>query len=131
MMADETLPAPEEVLAIHEEIEDEYDLKYTGTRVAAPKLDLREIRRDAGEFDDLYMRAAFLLRKLLTTHLFEDANKRTAWATTEVYLERNGATPAERDESVAGVLKRIRRYDVDEIADWLETGEIDESRLGT
>lgn len=76
------------------------------------------------------MRAAFLLRKLITTHLFEDANKRTAWATTEIYLERNGATPAERDESVADVLKRIRRYDVGEIADWLETGEIDESRLG-
>lgn len=53
MMADETLPVPEEVLAIHDEIEDEYDLKYTGTRVAAPKLDLREIRDNAGEFDDL------------------------------------------------------------------------------
>lgn len=128
-MADDTLPTPDEVLAIHEEIEDEYDLTHTGARVAAPKLDLREIRDGAAEFDDLYMRAAHLLRKLVTSHLFEDANKRTAWATTEIYLERNDTTPAERGEPVERVLKRIRRYDVDEIAEWLETGELDRSRL--
>jgi prophage maintenance system killer protein len=128
-MADETLPTPEEILAIHEEIEEEYDLTHTGAAVAAPKVDLREIRSDAMEFDTIYLRAAYLLRKLVTAHLFEDANKRTAWATTEIHLERNDLTPAERGEPVERVLKRIRRYDVDEIAEWLETGDLDRSRL--
>lgn len=130
VMADETIPTPEEILAIHEEIEEEYDLTHTGTAVAAPKVDLREIRSDAMEFDDVYHQAAYLLRKLVTAHLFEDANKRTAWATTEIFLERHDFTPAERGKPVEKVLKRIRRYDVDEIAEWLESGDLDRSRLG-
>jgi death-on-curing protein len=129
-MDDETLPTPEAVLALHEEIEDEYDLMYTGASVAAPELDLREIISEADEYDNLYMRAACLLRKLVTAHLFEDGNKRTAWATTEMYLEFNNAQPAERGEGVARVLKRIRRYDVEEIAEWLKTGDLERSRLG-
>lgn len=128
-MEDETLPSPEAVLAIHEEIEDEYDLTYTGASVAAPKLELREIISEAGRYDDLYMRAGCLLRKLVTAHLFEDGNKRTAWSTTELYLEFNDTQPAERGESVERILTRIRRYDVAEIADWLETGNLDRSRL--
>lgn len=130
MPDDETLPTPEEILAMHEEIEDEYDMKYTGTRVAAPKLKLKRIVREADDQDDLYNRAGFLLRKLITAHLFEDGNKRTGWTVAQIYLERNGETPARHGEHVERVLKRVRRYDVGEIAEWLESGEIDESRLG-
>lgn len=128
-MVEKTLPTPAEILAIHEEIESEYDLMHTGSRVVAPKVDLREIRAEAADFDGLYLRAAFLLRKLVTAHLFEDGNKRTAWATTEIYLERNGTMPAERNQPVQKVLRRIRRYEVDELAEWLETGTLDRSRL--
>lgn len=126
---DPALPTPETILTIHEEIEDEYDMKYRGVRVAAPKLKLREILQDAADHDTLYGRAAFLLRKLVTAHLFEDGNKRTAWAVTRIYLERNDESPAEHGLPVERVLRRIRRYDVDELAEWLETGDLDESRL--
>lgn len=126
---DDALPTPEEILATHAEIERAYDMKYTGTRVAAPKLKLRRIVRDADGYDDLYHRAAFLLRKLITAHLFEDGNKRTAWLTARKYLLENGEEPAERDSDAGLVLRRIRRYDVAEIAEWLESGKIDESRL--
>lgn len=128
-MAVPSLPTPEEVLTIHEEIEDEYEMKYTGVRVAAPALELREILQEAADQDSLYHRAAFLLRKLITAHLFEDGNKRTAWTATQIYLERHGESPAEHGLSVERVLRRIRQYDVDEIAKWLETGAIDDSRL--
>jgi len=37
------LPTPEEILATHEEIEEAYDLTHRGTRVAAPRLTLREL----------------------------------------------------------------------------------------
>lgn len=83
---------------------------------------------DTGAF--YYHRAGFLLRKLITAHNFEDENKRTAWVTACDYLSENDETPAERTSSAARVLRRVRRYDVDEIAEWLESGEIDESRLG-
>lgn len=127
---DDTLPTAKEILATHEEIERAYDMKYTGTRVAAPKLKLGRILRDSGDYDDLYHRAAYLLRKLVTAHLFEDGNKRTAWVTVRKYLSENGETPAERGPEAGRVLRRIRRYDVAEIAEWLESGEIDDSRLG-
>ena len=49
---------------------------------------------------------------------------------TVLYLEDHDADPAVRDtERVERVLKRVRRYDIEEIAEWLATGEIDEDRL--
>lgn len=129
MTDDDRLPAPDEILAIHEAIEEAEDMNYRGTRVAAPRLELRELLDEARGFDGVYLRAAFLLRKLITSHLFEDGNKRTAWSVTWFYLERHGLAPVEQDVSVERVLRRIRRYDVEEIADWLEFGELDRDRL--
>lgn len=123
------LPSADEILTIHEEIEEVEDMKYRGTRVEAPRLDLRELLDEARELDDPFLRAAFLLRKLITAHLFEDGNKRTAWAVTREYLGRHGLEPAERDVSVERVLRRVRRYDVVEIAYWLESGNLDHDRL--
>ncbi len=128
-MDDSRLPTPEEILVTHEEIEEQYNMKYTGTRVAAPKLKLRRILRETAKHDGVYTRAAFLLRKLITAHYFEDGNKRTAWVTIREYLQKHDETPAERGEDSGKVLRRIRRFDVEEIEIWLETGEIDDDRL--
>jgi len=128
-MTDDELPTPESVLNTHEIIEEVYDMKYRGVRVAAPKLNLREILAEAARYEDVYLRAAYLLRKLITAHLFEDGNKRTAWVVTRDYLGQKGIEPAEREIVVERVLRRIRRYDVEEIAKWLETARIDRSRL--
>lgn len=129
VMADETLPTPREILDTHEELEEAYDMKYTGTRVAAPKIDLKDILQECEQYDGVYLRGAFLLRKLITAHLFEDGNKRTAWVTTREYLMRQSEEPAERGPEAERVVTRIRRYDVEEIAEWLKTGDIDEDRL--
>lgn len=129
MSGDPHLPTPEEILVTHEEIEDAYDMKYTGTKVVAPKLKLRRILQDTDEYEGVYMCAAFLLRKLITRHIFEDGNKRTAWTTVREYLSAHGETPADHGPSAKQVMYRVRRYDVDEIAVWLDTGKIDEDRL--
>jgi prophage maintenance system killer protein len=124
------LPTPEEILAAHDRIEELYDLKYTGTMKAAPKRTLRrEVRKPAAEYDDAYHRAATLLWKIESTHIFEDANKRTAWAVTENYLRENGIEPPPDDGLVERVVRRAGKFDVDELAVWFETGEIDDSRL--
>ena len=128
-MTDDDLPSAEEILATHEEIEDAYDMKYRGPAVAAPRLELRRLLDDI-EDGDLYYRAAQLLRDLVTSHFFENGNKRTAWVTTREFLAQYDERPAERGEVAERVLRRIRRYDVDELAEWIETGEIDEERLG-
>lgn len=129
MPDNDQLPTPDEILAIHDAIEVVEEMQYRGTRVAAPRLELRELLDEADELDGVYLRGAFLLRKLITSHLFEDGNKRTAWAVTWIYLERHGLQPVEQDRSVERVLRRIRRYDVAEIAEWLESAELDRERL--
>ena len=130
MTNDPDLPTPDEVITIHDEVEDVYDLKYTGAAVAAPRLELRNILEEVEEYDGTFLRAAALLRNVLTAHLFEDANKRTSWTVTAFYLESRGAEPAVTDkDEVEKVLKRVRRYDVEELADWLAEGEIDRERL--
>lgn len=103
-MPDESLPSIDEILATHEEIEEAYDMKHRGIRVAAPRSTLREIRSEAREYDDIYLRAAHLLRKLITSHIFEDGNKRTAWVVTREYLERHDVEPGGRSEEVERVL---------------------------
>ena len=69
------------------------------------------------------------MRKTITRHVFEDGNKRTAWTATVLYLKEQDTEPAVRGMDAERVLRRIRRYDIKEIAEWLKSGEIDEERL--
>lgn len=131
-MSDTDLPTAEEILATHEQIEEEYDLKYKGIMKAAPKLKLRRnVLEPAAEYDDPYHRAAVLLFEIQSVHVFEDANKRTAWAVTMEYLDRKGIVPEfpQDTDGIERVVRRAGLFDVDELAEWLETGEIDEDRL--
>lgn len=131
-MSNSDLPTAEEILATHEEIEKEYDLKYKGVMKATPKLKLRENVLDpAAEYDDPYHRAAVLLFEIQSVHVFEDANKRTAWTVTMEYLDRKGIVPEFRqdDEGIERIVRRAGLFDVDELAEWFETGEIDEDKL--
>lgn len=129
MPRDDDLPTPEEILATQSEIEEQYDLTHTGAYSSVPQVGLRELLAEAEEQDGVYWRAAFLLRKLITGHVFKDGNKRTAWVTTRAYLDEHDLRPAKTGDRVPHVLRRIRRYDVDEIARWLESGDLDEGRL--
>jgi len=126
----EDLPTSEDIVGVHDKIERIVNLKYTGARVAVPKLEYRRLLEEVDEYDGVYYRAAALLRKITTAHYFEDANKRTAWVTTRTYLEEQGERPAETEiERVDHVMKSLRSYTIEEIAEWLETGEIDEESL--
>jgi len=44
-------------------------------------------------------------------------------------LEENGVVPADTGERTERVLRTILLFNVDEIAEWLEIGESDESRF--
>lgn len=126
------LPTPAEILAMHEEIEAEYDLKYTGLMKSAPRSKLRrEVIGPAEEHDDPWHRAAELLFGIPSVHVFEDANKRTAWAVTMEYLDEQGLTVElpQDDETVERIVRRAGLFDIEELAGWLETGEIDIDKL--
>lgn len=126
------LPTPQELLDAHDRIEEKYDLKYKGTMKAAPKAKLRRnVVEPAAEYGDVYHRAAVLLFEIQSVHVFEDANKRTAWSVTMEYLDRHGIEPdlPQDGDTIERIVRRAGLFDVDEIAEWLETGEIDESKL--
>ncbi|GAD52330.1 hypothetical protein MBEHAL_1090 [Halarchaeum acidiphilum MH1-52-1] len=126
------LPTARDILDTHDEVVDHWDLKYPGTRVAAPRLKFKRLLEDIPEANtdhEAYHSAALLLRNITTSHFFEDGNKRTAWLTMRTYLDRKDLEPAERGERAERVMRRIRRFSPSELADWLETGDIDEDRL--
>jgi prophage maintenance system killer protein len=117
-MVDDELPTGKEIVATHDELEEVYDLKYKGARVAAPRLDLKRIVQDARDHDD-----AYLLRNIITAHLFEDANKRTAWTTILDYLDRHSLEPAKTEkEETDPVLNAIRAFEIEGILNGLKRG---------
>ena len=131
-MSDDDLPTAQDILDIHDRLEEKYDLKYKGTMKAAPKRKLRRnVVESAAEYDDVYHRAAALLFGIPSVHVFEDANKRTAWTVTIEYLDRHGIKPdfQQDGETIERIVRRAGLFDTEELAEWLETGEIDESKL--
>lgn len=130
MSDDADLPTAEEIIAIHDRLEEAYDLTHTGAMTAAPRLAINDdVLAEAERYDDPYHRAAALLWNLISTHVFEDANKRTAWTATLEYLDRHGIDPDLPEDEVVRVVRRHGLFTVDELAAWLETGEIDTDRL--
>jgi prophage maintenance system killer protein len=131
-MSDDDLPTPQDILDTHDRLEEQYDLKYKGTMKTAPKAKLRRnVVEPATEYDDVYHRAAALLFEIPSVHVFEDANKRTAWTVTMEYLDRHGIEPdfQQDGDTIERIVRRAGLFDTEELAEWLETGEIDESKL--
>lgn len=132
MTEDEALPTPQDIIDVHDRLEEDYDLKHTGTMKAAPEAKLRrEVIEPARECETPYRQAAVLLFKIPSVHVFEDANKRTAWTVTIRYLNRKGVKPEfeQDDATIEKIVRRAGLFYPDELAAWFETGEIDEDML--
>ena len=76
---------------------------------------------------DLYTKAAVLLRNLVVNHGFASGNKRTAFIVTAQFIVQNGGRLAVSDFAQAErVLRNVRRFSVQQLASWLQGGELDE-----
>ena len=128
-MGVEELPTVEEIHAVHELIEEQWDLSHRGTRALFPDRTVASILDDVSALDGEYRRAVALLNRLADAHVYEDGNKRTAWTVAETYLNEAGYEAAPTDEDAERVLLNRRRFDEAELAIWLETGDIPEERL--
>lgn len=128
-MPEDDLLSVADIYAVHEEVVDRWELTYAGTRGPLPDQRLQTIIEDAHEETDPYVFAGTLLRNLATAHVFEDGNKRTSWVVAKTVLRERGKTVAPSGQRIATVMKHLKRYDVDELATWLETGQIDDSRF--
>lgn len=128
-MPESSLPTIEEIYANHEEIVKRYDIDYPGTGAFFPDDKLSRVIERAAEYDDVHTQSATFLKQIPRVHVFEDGNKRTAWLTVLELLDRNGLEPVPKREEAETVLKRRQRFNVEELAHWLRTGEIDRNRL--
>jgi len=126
---DDDLPTPEVIIAIHDRLEEEYDMKYKGTRTSVPELKLRRALEKVAEEEGRYHRAGALLFEIQSVHVFEDGNKRTAWITVRNYLDQFGESPARTDELAEKFTRRAGKFSTEERAKFLKTGEVDEEKL--
>lgn len=121
----EDLPTVEEIDSHHDSVVEEYDIKYTGVNAFNPSETMYSILRDADKREEPCEKAAVLLRRLPVAHIYEDGNKRTTWLTVTDYLDRKGLEYPQDAEEISKVLKQIRSFNTQELANWLETGEIE------
>jgi len=57
--------------------------------------------------------------------IFKDGNHRTAFEIAKIFLEMDGKKMKITDtEKIIRFIKDIRQYNIDEIENWLENGEI-------
>lgn len=77
---------------------------------------------DYEAYPDLFSKAAVLLEGLVKNHGFIDGNKRTAIATTSVFLQKNGRdfAPGQKELVIFVVEVAEGVCSTDEIAAWLK-----------
>ena len=77
---------------------------------------------DYEAYPDLYSKAAVLIEGLIKNHGFVDGNKRTASATTAVFLQKNGYYYTIGQKALVDFVVEVAegKYDTDQIATWLK-----------
>lgn len=128
-MDSEDLPSVGDIYDAHDDVVERWDLSHGDTGAVLPDQRIESVLDEASAHDGPYLRAAALLRHLVNAHVFEDGNKRTAWIVARTYLLQQGLDAEPSGERAADVMRHLKRYDVGELAEWLRTGDIDETRL--
>lgn len=126
-MASPKPPSVTEIMDVHRRIVEEYDT-YRGTRHPNPEAVLANIVDKAAKAESPTHAAAELFDGIIRTHVFEDGNKRTATVVAVDYLQRADIDPPEPSAFVP-LAKHRARFDIDAIAHFFETHELDDSKL--
>lgn len=79
---------------------------------------------------DVQDKAAAMLHGLISTHGFASGNKRTGFITTVRFLKKNGGRVRIKNFNKAErIITNIRIFEPKEIAIWLRTGDIDDTKI--
>jgi len=77
----------------------------------------------AGEdlYPDIYLKAAALIQSIVKNHPFLDANKRTAFSSSFIFLNKNGVLITASQKEVVSLMGKVanKNLSVDEISSWL------------
>lgn len=121
------VPTVEEIHEMHDRVLEEGQPE--GTRHPSPDKILKRIRDDAAQQPSVYHTAALLWRRITTSHVYEDGNHRTGLLAAIETLDRNDIPMVPEEGELYPVAKDIKRFEIAELAEFLETGAIDEDKL--
>lgn len=111
----------EELVEANKRVLKEIIVRKADRHEVSSKASLRQILEAVESLrGDIYEKAAILLFELVRKHCFASANKRTAYASTRLFLEANGRSM--RDLQEPRILIGIREgfYNAEEITNWLK-----------
>ncbi|MFA5412493.1 MAG: type II toxin-antitoxin system death-on-curing family toxin [Candidatus Micrarchaeia archaeon] len=116
-------PSKEQIVLIHNKIIEAFSKEKGEMNLGNLEATLERVKGYTGEDNEaLFWKASILLERLILSHPFIDGNKRTAYETTQVFLQANGyVLGAEENETIdllVGVAEsKKNRYS---IKAWLE-----------
>lgn len=106
----------EDVLLIHEEVINPNELQgIAGDKSLEAVIHRVDTRVHYGMVGDLYDLAAIYASVLAVGHVFNDANKRTAFRTMDLCLRQNGILPCYDTESIGQVMIKVAQGKMDEV----------------
>ena len=114
-------PTFDEVIAIHDALISETGGSYGLRDMGA--LESAVLRPQMGYYDGIVEEAAAMLESLAMNHPFVDGNKRTALASTDVFLRKNGSFIAcDSEEAYRFFMKLFatNSFRFAELREWLE-----------
>ena len=114
-------PTVEEVVAVHDALIHEFGGSMGLRDVGA--LESAILRPQMGYYDGLIEEAAAMLESLAMNHPFVDGNKRTAFASTEIFLRMNGSfIDCDNEEAYDHFMRlfETNSFRFAELREWLE-----------
>lgn len=110
------LLSTEEVLLIHEEVINPNELQgLAGNKSLEAVIYRVDSRIHYGMVADIYDLAATYAVVIAVGHVFNDANKRTAFRTMDMCLRQNGIFPCYDTESIGQTIIKIAQGQMDEV----------------
>ena len=114
-------PTVEEVVILHDSLVREFGGSMGLRDMGA--LESAVLRPQMGYYDGLVEEAAALMESLAMNHPFVDGNKRTAFATTDSFLRKNGSfINCDNDEAYRFFMRlfETNSFRFAELREWLE-----------
>ena len=104
------------VMLIHEEVINDHELQgVAGNKSLDAVLNRVENRIQYGLIVDVFDLAATYAAVIAVGHVFNDANKRTAYRTMMICLRLNGFSPEFDTETIGRVMIRVAQGKMDEV----------------
>lgn len=122
-------PTVDDIKRVHSQVLEKNPDKYPGEMVS-PESKLPSVIRTARNTPGIYKKAAVLMKKIASEHVFEDGNTTTAILIAKKFLDKNNKKFKPKDQKLTGKMADNHGlFSMEEISYYFKTGDIDETKL--